>query len=264
MASASRDKQGNAVIQFIGADKKRRSIRVGKISDARVEIIRQRGGLLVVAEKHGHALDGEVAAWLAKMGDDLHAKLAGVGLVAARRAARIGEFIDEYIANRTDIDGSSVTNIKQAGKRIKKFFGVEKQMRDITVRDADLFAIHLKSNLAEATAARAIKYAKQFWRAAMLGKIVTEDPFISIKPGAMSNSERQAFISVEDTFKVMGACPDREWRLIVALCRFGGLRCPSELNVLTWPDVNWAASRITVRSPKTGTRVPYSRSYSVR
>ena len=40
MASSSRDKNENAVVQFIGADGRRRSIRVGKISDARVEIIR--------------------------------------------------------------------------------------------------------------------------------------------------------------------------------------------------------------------------------
>jgi integrase len=255
MASSSRDKNGNAIVQVVCADGRRRSIRLGKLSDARVEIIRQRVELLRVAQQHGHALDGDVVAWLAKMDDSLHAKLAAVGLVQSRRSATLGRFIDEYIATRTDIRGNSIINMRQAGRRLKVFLGADKPMREVVSRDADLFAVYLRTTLSEATAARTIKYAKQFWRSALRGRIVAEDPFIDIKPGAMDNSERQAFISAEDTAKVMAACPDQEWRLIVALCRFGGLRCPSELNVLTWSDVNWETNRIAVRSPKTGMRL---------
>jgi len=47
------------------------------------------------------------------------------------------------------------------------------------------------------------------------------------------------------------ACPDAEWRLIIVLCRIGGLRCPSELQPLTWGDVDWENNRLTVHSPKT-------------
>ncbi|MBI1369021.1 MAG: tyrosine-type recombinase/integrase [Planctomycetes bacterium] len=35
------------------------------------------------------------------------------------------------------------------------------------------------------------------------------------------------------------------------MCRFGGLRCPSEVLALTWADVNWEHNRIRVPSPKT-------------
>ena len=39
--------------------------------------------------------------------------------------------------------------------------------------------------------------------------------------------------------------------LIVALCHYGGIRCPSELLPLTWNDVNRERGRFFVRSPKT-------------
>lgn len=39
------------------------------------------------------------------------------------------------------------------------------------------------------------------------------------------------------------------WRLIFALSRFGGLRCPSEHLALTWDCIDWEKDRI--RSPKT-------------
>src|SRR5262249_42560705 len=55
-------------------------------------------------------------------------------------------------------------------------------------------------------------------------------------------------------FPVIAAAPDAEWRLLIALSRFGGLRCPSEHLALEWRDVDWERSRFLVRSPKTGDR----------
>jgi integrase len=45
--------------------------------------------------------------------------------------------------------------------------------------------------------------------------------------------------------------PDTEWKLIFALCRFGGLRCPTEVLRLSWADINWAGSRFTVHASNT-------------
>jgi integrase len=42
-----------------------------------------------------------------------------------------------------------------------------------------------------------------------------------------------------------------EWRLLIALCRYGGLRCPSEVLSLKWEHIHWAEGRMTVPSPKT-------------
>jgi integrase len=51
--------------------------------------------------------------------------------------------------------------------------------------------------------------------------------------------------------KVIDAAPDAEWRLLIALSRFGGLRVPSEALALRWSDVDWEHNRLTVRSCKT-------------
>ena len=50
---------------------------------------------------------------------------------------------------------------------------------------------------------------------------------------------------------VLDSCPHAEWRLIFALSRYGGLRCPSEHLALRWGDVDFVTGRIRVRSPKT-------------
>ena len=57
-------------------------------------------------------------------------------------------------------------------------------------------------------------------------------------------------ISIECTWNHR---PDWKWRLIFALSRFGGLRCPSEHLALTWADVDREGDRIRVRTPRPNT-----------
>ncbi|MBC7835120.1 MAG: site-specific integrase [Phycisphaerales bacterium] len=59
------------------------------------------------------------------------------------------------------------------------------------------------------------------------------------------------FVSREVIERVLDACPDDEWRAIVSLSRFGGLRCPSEHLALRWQDIDWDRGRMTVWSCKT-------------
>ncbi len=42
-----------------------------------------------------------------------------------------------------------------------------------------------------------------------------------------------------------------DWKVILALCRFGGLRCPSELVALRWSDVDLPGGRMTLNASKT-------------
>jgi integrase len=58
-------------------------------------------------------------------------------------------------------------------------------------------------------------------------------------------------VTRKETEACLEAAPDLQWRLIIALARFGGLRTPSELVRLRWTDVLWDKERIVVHSPKT-------------
>ena len=78
--------------------------------------------------------------------------------------------------------------------------------------------------------------------------------------GTATNDERQVFVPRDIVAKVLDACPDWQWRTVVALARYGGLRCSSEVALLKWSEIHWDSERITVTSPKTkrygkGTRV---------
>ena len=62
---------------------------------------------------------------------------------------------------------------------------------------------------------------------------------------------RQRMISLPMIEAILENCPNHEWRAIFALCRYAGLRCPSEFVGLTWADVDWERGALRVKSPKT-------------
>ena len=93
--------------------------------------------------------------------------------------------------------------------------------------------------------------SKQFFRAAQRRKLISENPFGDMKGiSTQRNRERYRFISRSESSKVLAACPDAQWRLLFALSRYGGLRCPSEHLGLRWADVDWERGRMMIRSPK--------------
>ena len=105
--------------------------------------------------------------------------------------------------------------------------------------------------LAANTVRKRVSNAKQFFQDAVSRDTLAKNPFLGLKGAVGSNRERDFFIDRDTAAKVLDACPDAQWRLIFALSRFGGLRCPSEHLAMMWEDVDWARNRIRIRSPKT-------------
>ena len=147
---------------------------------------------------------------------------------------------------------NTLKNYNATKRALLGFFGADRLLTDITAGDCDDWrAAQVAMELAPATIGRTVKRARQFFRAAVRKKMIAESPMQDVKAAPQENKSREYFVSVEETEKIIAACPDAEWRLIVALARYGGLRTPSETFALTWADVDWERNRIRVPSPKT-------------
>jgi integrase len=70
-------------------------------------------------------------------------------------------------------------------------------------------------------------------------------------PGRRRTPPAPATWSLTTIRDVLDACPAIEWKLIVALSRMAGLRCPSEIGSLTWDAINWEKGALTVLAKKT-------------
>ena len=131
-----------------------------------------------------------------------------------------------------------------------KFFG-DMSLDTITPGKADEYARWLLEHLAPATAKKECEIAAQFFRHAYRKELIARNPFDGISIGKATNDDRRVFVPREVIQKVLDACPNWQWRTVVALTRYGGLRCSSEVALLKWSDIHWDTERFTVSSPKT-------------
>jgi len=252
VASISKDAKGNRTIQFVGRDRKRKSIRLGKCSQRQADAVKVHVERLVHANITGHPVDPDTSRWLIQIDGQFADRLASTGLIDPRSETALGAFIDSYIAARTDVKPGTKMLYGQTRRNLLAFFPADRQLSTITPGDADGWRLYLKEQgLAENTIRRRCGRAKQFFNAAMRRKLVTENPFRDLVSNVKGNPERYYFVSRDEIAAVLDACPDSQWRVIIALARFGGLRTPSETVSLRWEDIDWQNNRMRVISPKT-------------
>jgi integrase len=197
-------------------------------------------------------MDTDTAQWLGGIGDDLAAKLAAVKLILPRASCKIGEFLTNYLERRkADSKPATVVTIGLVVNDLTRFFGEKTDLRDVTESRADEFRTHyLTRGLASATVARRLKSCRMLFKHALRMKLVSANPFAEVTSKNVSNEERKHYVTAADTERIVAAC-NPQWRIIVALARFAGLRCPSEVLSVKWSDVNWDTERMTVPSCKT-------------
>jgi len=197
-------------------------------------------------------IDRQTALWLQGLGQSLYDKLAAAGLVEPRTSSALGPFLRNYLDGRTDVKDSTIRKMQSAVNLLVQFFGENRGLRTIGKTDADGFrAFLVRSGQADNTVRRYCGLAKQFFRAALRAKLVEENAFGDQVAAVRGNPAKFHYVTTADAEKILAACPDVQWRMIFALCRWGGLRCPSEVLALRWEDVAWKERRFTVTSSKT-------------
>jgi site-specific recombinase XerD len=113
--------------------------------------------------------------------------------------------------------------------RLIEFLGANRSLDSIAPADADDWLLTLKADgLSENTQRKHVSIAKQFFHFAVRRKLIASNSFIDLRSTVLPNPSRFYFVSRDDAERVLKACPNAQWRLLFALSRFGGLRCPSE------------------------------------
>ena len=252
MASVEKDGQGHR-IRFIDHEGNRKAIRLGGMNKSNSEKIARHVEELVAWRKSGLSLDTQTAGWLSKIGQELHDKLSNSGLIDKRASSLLGEFVAGYIKGLPNVQPGTVMNLETCERNLVDYFGADRPMRSITTADAKAFRQWLEEHekQAENTLRRRCGRARQFFKAAIKAKLIDENPFEGMSVTVSGSTDKERFITEAESQKILKACPDLQWRLIFSLCRYGGMRCPSEVLALTWENVLWDSSRVIVTSPKT-------------
>jgi hypothetical protein len=235
MASLSIDGPNGRYRVTFDRSGRRHTIRLGRVPKKVGEQVRIKVEALIAARRAGTPPDVATAAWAAGLGDELHARLAAVGLVEWRRGDTLGGLLDDYLAGRAaDAKSSTLVNLTGAAADLRGHFGADTRLRLIDERRAEAYRTDLLTRvprLAPATSARWLKWAKQFFRHAAKLKLILANPFAGLSAPVTALPDSHVYVPAEHVRTVIAAA-DPVWALMIALSRY-------------------AAGRMTAHSPKT-------------
>ena len=159
--------------------------------------------------------------------------------------------------------GLTVVKWRATIDSLVRFFGHDRDISTIVHEDAHQFRKSLdarrikktKANpkgepLAENSKRKHMDCAKVFFNGAKRRGLVTVNPFEHQVSSTRPNRARDYFLTRDDTERIIAVCPDAEWRLLVSLRRYAGLR-KMEIFQLTWGDVLWNKGKMRVQITKT-------------
>ncbi len=269
MASIGREgKRGELKrILYRDAAGKQQTLRLGKCPKTVAETARVAVEHLVIAKRHNSVPHPDAIRWLDGIDEVLYSRVEALELCQPRASSEVVTLAD--LLNRFEaaaaVKSSTRAAYRQTTESLRAILGADTPLSSITTADADNWRKSISEpyrvtladgtertkRLASATQAKRVHVARAIFKRAVRWGMVPSSPFAELRAGSQSNPDRARYVSVETIRTVLTACPDDEWRAIVGLSRFAGLRCPSEIVALRWGDVNWERGRLMVRSPKT-------------
>ncbi len=254
MASVTDDGNGRRRIQFFHPDGRRGAIRLGKVSKRNAQGFARRVEQLLECMRLKQPLDAELTSWAEVLDARLAAKLATYGLIPPRQprhAMDLAMFIRSYIDGRKDVKPASKEVWRQGEKGLCDYFGNARDISTITEGMAENYRQHLiQERLATATIKKRLDFARQALRSAVKHRLIPSNPFDDVRI-KVHLPDKHFFLPLGDALRLIDTCPSEDWRIIVALSRLAGLRCPSEVLSLRWCDINWEQGIMNVTSPKT-------------
>ena len=266
MASISKQKNGGKVIQFFPVDNTgRKSLYLGNVSMEFAREAKRHVEALLRAQVEQTVPDRPVLEWIGRLNGKLRKKFHTLGLIEqpleekqadekakAEAKPRLGQFLAEFFTRRVDVKPATKEVWGQTKRNLLDFFGADRTLETISAGEADDFKMYLiGENLASTTVHKRLQFARMFFRNALRRKVIASNPFAEVTSKATISSDRQEFIPRDHIARLLEACSNLEWRVIISLSRFGGLRCPSEVLSLKRENVDWTRDRIRVYSPKT-------------
>jgi len=217
---------------------------------------------------HGNTIiEPSTQTWLAGVNDELHAEFARLGFVQPRvkPEATVVVTVSSLLAKHTEaklstLEDSSLARMKIELSRFEGWAGVDRDIRTFTVGSASDFTGWLAGKVASEAAQRTCnRYVKAMFAYAVEHEWLSRNPFEKLKASPLA-ANRAHYVTPEQTELILKAVDSYfvadtseaiQWRLLIGLARYAGLRTPSETHAITWRGVDWANNALVVQVRKT-------------
>ena len=251
----------SGLIQFIYHGK-RRSLRLAKATKKQITTTQKLVELAIASETDDDALiQKQIREHKKSLPSWINERLERIGLITLNKDAMpstLEAFADYYVAKQTQAKPATKEIWRQGQKSLVEHFGANRRFATITVGEVKQYQKDLRLQTAknksvpisESTVTKRLQFARQLFNFAVDHQVLASSPFSEIKLSAVPAADHEE-VTLEMIARVIEEAPNQDWRMVLTLCRHGGLRCPSEVLLLKWSDVNWDKNTMRVRSPKT-------------
>ena len=175
---------------------------------------------------------------------------------AAKRPT-VGTYLQAYIATRTDLKPATVYLLGLTRRYLERFLGASTPIDRITRQHARDWRTALANGdlsggrkMTEVSVCDRCADAKGMFKRGVDDDLILFNPFDRLKVRAPKPDKNWHYVTLEQLERLLVACPNTGWKLLIALCRLAGLR-RGEALTLPWSAVDWVNGRLTVFSQKT-------------
>ena len=257
MASIYRDSQRNGWRVQVVVRGVRRKLWLGAVTKSAAKDIGQHLDRLKHAAETATAPPADSMRWAIACSARIRGQLSQWGLVSIGSGAELPRNLHDYAQHYAQqLGGAASTQKRWANVRshLKKQFHPGVNLVTVTPGDADTVSRALRSQFSSTHAGKLLGDFKQIFDSAVKHQLISSNPFDRIDTRGRHDTQRERYISPADAQKLLNAA-DPYHAALIALARFAGLRVPSEPLALQWSDIDWAGQKMTISSPKTGSRI---------
>ncbi len=261
MATIRTKPTGSKAIQVVLSDGARRAIGIGRASKKDAESFCHHIGKLESATLSGRAVESATARWVAATKPSVRARLEELGLIEPSTAVEaelitVDMLVSRYL-DELDVKPRTVFRYRNQTQFMKDYFSTERPVSELNSGDGERFLKWLRrkkkkngESLAQNYIHKILKTSRQVFAFGVANELLFANPLAGISLPERVNDDRDFEITPDMTEQILKAA-NPQFRLIIALARYGGLRCPSELTGLRWSHFLWDQDRFIVHSPKT-------------
>lgn len=130
---------------------------------------------------------------------------------------------------------------------LREKLGEDRDIRKIKPADADDWRVWLRARgLSESTVCSHIRRAKVLFERACLRELIPRNPFDKLPSTDPAPTKDWYKLTEDEVSRLIDACPTNEWKRLVGLCAYAGLRRGEALRLLH-SDIDLARRRLYVR-----------------
>jgi len=247
-------------VQIYGLNGKRPNLKFpATTTKNQIEDFKRNAGALILAMQLQRPFSKAEQKWLEDQSESIRRKLGLLGVIVGedpeREERRLDRLTSRHIKAKRNVSAGTIDKLTLNARRLEKFLGADRDLREVTDDVAAEYSDWLVENQgldSNSSARRALGYAHEFFERAVKEGHCSRNPFKSrdLPKNVKPNEDKHHYICPEQTRRLWAVLQCDEDRMRFVLLRYLGFRSPSEMNELTWDDVDWSSNMLTIRSPK--------------